>query len=138
MLLVHTKAGPSPIHRLGLIAQTLIPKGTKVWEFMPGFDLKVPEADLAKLSPNGQAQLIYYAYLELETREFVLSGDDDRFTNHSDNPNTAFLDDSRNSTVATCDIQPGEEITIDYNTLVVVNFPEGNTHGVKWETPKSD
>jgi uncharacterized protein len=118
---------------MGLIAQTLIPKGTKVWEFMPGFDVIIPEAELARLSPIAQTQVIYWAYFDLETREFVLSGDDDRFTNHADEPNTTVIDNGY--TIANRDIQAGEEITADYNELVMVNVPEGNNYGVQWTRP---
>ncbi len=133
MLLVNAKAGPSPTHRMGLIAQTLIPKGTKVWEFMSDFDVIIPEAELARLSPTAQDQVVYWAYFDLTNREFVLSGDDDRFTNHSEEPNTTVIDNGY--TIANRDIQSGEEITADYRELVIVNFPEGNTYGVQWVKP---
>jgi hypothetical protein len=41
----------------------------------------------------------------------VLSADDDRFTNHADDPHTA---NDGNVTFALRDIRPGEEITWDY------------------------
>jgi SET domain-containing protein len=127
MLLVNAQAGPSGIHGIGLIAQEFIPKGTKIWHFMPGFDVSIPEADLQRLSPAARRQLFYYAYFHLGTRTFVLSSDDDRFTNHSDTPNTEPMDDY---TIATRDIHPGEDITIDYSDLVVLNFPQPNDYGV--------
>jgi uncharacterized protein len=133
MLLVNAKAAPSPTHRMGLIAQSFIPKNTKVWEFMSGFDLIIPEADLARLSPTAQDQVVYWAYFDLETREFVLSGDDDRFTNHSEDPNTTVIDNGY--TIANRDIHPGDEITANYRELVMVNVPEGNTYGVQWIRP---
>ena len=43
---------------------------------------------------------------------FILSGDDDRFTNHSDDLNTSHHD---NEGYAVRDINAGEEITGDYN-----------------------
>jgi uncharacterized protein len=133
MLFVNAKAGPSPTHRMGLIAQVFIPEGTKIWGFMPGFDLVIPESELAQLSPTAQDQVVYWAYFDLKTREFVLSGDDDRFTNHSDDPNTSVIDDG--CTIANRDIYSGEEITTNYAELVIVNFPEGNTYGVQWAKP---
>ncbi len=128
MLLVNAKAGPSRIHGIGLIAQEFIPKGTVVWEFLPGFDVLIPEADLERLSPAAREQAIYWSYFHLATRTFVMSSDDDRFTNHSDDPNTRAVGDC---TVAVRDIQPGEEITNDYNELVMLNFPKRNDYGVK-------
>jgi uncharacterized protein len=133
MLLVNAKAAPSPTHRMGLIAQSFIPKGTTVWEFMPGFDIIIPEAELDRLSPTAQDHVVYWAYFDLKNREFVLSGDDDRFTNHSDAPNTSIIENG--STIANRDIQAGEEITTNYHELAMVNFPEGNNHGVQWARP---
>jgi len=129
MLLVNAKAGPSRIHRTGLIAQEFIPKGTSVWEFMPGFDIALKEADLERLSPAAREQAMYWSYFHVATRTFVMSSDDDRFTNHSDDPNTRVVGDC---TVAVRDIRAGEEITNDYNELVMLNFPKPNDYGVKW------
>lgn len=127
MLLVNAKAGPSRIHAMGLIAQELIPEGTKVWQFMPGFDVLIPETFMERLSPIARVQVVYWAYFNIATRTFVLSSDDDRFTNHSDEPNTRLVEDR---VVAARDIYAGEEITCDYTQLVVLNFPEPNDHGV--------
>ena len=72
---------------------------------------------------------MYWSYFHVASRTFVMSSDDDRFTNHSDNPNTRVVGDC---TVAVRDIQPGEEITNDYNELVMLNFPTPKDYGVKW------
>ncbi len=131
MLLVNAKAGPSRIHGTGLIAQEFIPSGTKIWEFRPDVDELIPEGDLHRLSPAQLEHTLYWCCFHLATRTFVVSGDDDRFTNHSDNPNTRVNGDGE-STYAVRDIQPGEEITSDYKELVMVNFPEPNHYGVQW------
>lgn len=127
MLLVSASRGPSLIHGHGLIAREFIPAGTVIWQFMPGFDVAIHESMLAQLSPEAHRQLVYYAYFNLEARTFVLSSDDDRFTNHSESPNTAVVDDN---TVALIDIREGEEITIDYSGLVVLDFGSGHSYGV--------
>jgi len=119
MLLVRAKAGPSKIHGKGLIAQEFIPKGTAIWEFKPGFDVALPEADLEKLSPAAKDQVLYYAFLDPVTRTFILSSDDDRFTNHADQPNTW---SQNHLTVAIEDIPCGEEITANYEELNVIGF----------------
>ena len=119
MLLVNAQSGPSSIHGMGLIAQELIPKGTKIWQFMPGFDVAIPAEEVALLSFAAQRTLDYYSYYHEPTRTFVLSADDDRFTNHSDTPNTAPLG---NNTVAIREILAGEEITVNYNNLCILNF----------------
>ena len=130
MLLVNAKAGPSRIDSFGLITQEFIAQGTEVWKFMPGFDVLIPETFLAQLSPIARKQVLYWAYFDIATRTFILSSDDDRFTNHSDEPNTQNVGDC---VVAARDIHPGEEITCDYTQLVVINFPEMNDHGVSLE-----
>ena len=127
MLLVNAKAGPSRIHGMGLIAQEFIPQGTEIWHFMPGFDVIIPEKFLEHLSLVARKQVFYWAYFNVATRTFVLSSDDDRFTNHSDEPNTRHVGDS---VVAQCDIHSGVEITSDYTQLVMINFPKLSDHGV--------
>jgi hypothetical protein len=77
---------------------------------MPGFDVVVPEASLVTLSANARRQLIYYAYFHQATRTYVLSGDDD----HSAEPNTEVAGDH---TVARRDIEVGEEITVNYESM---------------------
>ena len=125
MLLVNAKAGTSQIHRMGLIAQEFIPKQNKVWQFMPGFDVLISETFMARLSPIAREQVIYWGYYNSKTRTFVLSSDDDRFMNHSDEPNTYLVEDC---VVAARDIHPGDEITCDYVKLVVLNVPALNDH----------
>ena len=53
----------------------------------------------------------------------MLSSDDDRFTNHSDDPNTKC---QGQSTFAVRDIQEGEEITNNYRELVMLKFIEAD------------
>lgn len=117
--MVKAKAGSSAIHRLGLVAQEFIPAGTVIWRFEPGFDLEIPNDKFQSLSPTAQEQVLYYAYFDEQTRTFVLSSDDDRLTNHSDDPNTR---SSKDFTYAVRDIQTGEEITCNYEEIVMVNF----------------
>jgi uncharacterized protein len=129
MLLVNAHVGPSQIHGRGLIAHEFVPAGTVVWEFMPGFDVSITEAQLDHLSPAARQHVFYWSYFHVPTRTFILSSDDDRFTNHADDPNTR---EHNGGTISTRDIMPGDEITIDYNELVMINFPVPNDYGVKW------
>lgn len=115
MLLVDACKGRSEIHGFGLIAQTYIAKGTVIWRFQQGFDVVLTEEQFQKLSGIAQQQVLYYAYYNDTRKHLVLSSDDDRFTNHSDNPNTA-LDSDNHSGIAIRDIQMHEEITWDYHT----------------------
>lgn len=111
MLLVNATAGVSAIHGIGLIARELIPRGTRVWEFRQGFDLILTTREVEALSPAAREQVLWYAFYDHARSTYVLSGDDDRFTNHADDPNTA---DDGQFTVARRDIRPGEEVTADY------------------------
>jgi SET domain-containing protein len=123
MLQVRARAGKSAIHGIGLIAQEFIPKGTKVWEFNPSFDRLLSEHDVSRLSPAALEQLRWYAYHYDDgdgRRIWVLSSDDDRFTNHADDPNTQSVHDPSigprhlAASFAVRDIAAGEEITWNY------------------------
>lgn len=116
MLLVHARKGPSKIHGLGLIARELIPKGTRIWAYRSGFDLTFTPDQLLALPPPAREQVLYYSYFDPRTQLYVMSSDDDRFINDSnDNPNVE-LDDDGDSVRAARDILPGEELTWNYDT----------------------
>lgn len=121
MLLVNARRGPSPIHGDGLIAQEFIPAGTRIWELKPGFDVVLTEAQLADLSPAAREQVLHYCYFDPRNRTYVVSTDDDRFTNHSDDPNTT-EDTDGTSSVAIRDILPGDEIIWNYRNWGGVRF----------------
>lgn len=114
MLRVHATAQPSPIHGYGLYAQQHIKSGEMIWAFDPPFDVRFTEDDLKRLSPHAQRQVRYYSSFEAINGCYLLTGDDDRFINHSDTPNAT---DGGDAITALCDITPGEEITLDYGQL---------------------
>ncbi len=118
MLLVKTKIGPSKINGIGLFADQFIPKGTRVWKFQPGFDLKIDKSDLAKLSEPAKAIFLKYAYLNPATKKYILCFDDARFFNHSENANCLDFgstdDEEEGDDIAARDIQKGEELTCNY------------------------
>jgi len=107
MLLVDTRVGPSSIHGLGLFAQQFIGKGTLVWERVPGLDLALSQEQVDALPERARRTVRYYSFRHVHSQEYILCCDDDRFVNHSDDPNT----DGRK---ALRDIAPGEEMTFDY------------------------
>lgn len=121
MLIVNARKGPSHIHGLGLIAQKFIPVGTRIWEFRAGFDVVFTEDQIQELPPAAQEQMMYYTYYDHRNQTYVLPCDDDRFVNHSDNPNMV-LDLEGMFAVAIRDIQSGEEITVDYRPLCKSEF----------------
>lgn len=111
MLLVKAKVGKSSIHGLGLIAQEFIPKGRVIWRLQPGFDVILTLEELKNLPTHIQELVEWHGHFDQKIGKYVLSSDDDRFTNHSNAPNTRFMDDFA---VVIRDIHPGEEITDNY------------------------
>ncbi|MGZ4055202.1 MAG: SET domain-containing protein [Bacteroidia bacterium] len=114
MLTVKTslKLSAIPNAGIGLFAEEFIPKGTKIWEFTPGLDLKFTEEEYSKFNDLNTDFLFKYTYKC--NGEYILCVDNGRFINHSDDANT---DDSSSffQTIAKKDIQAGEEITSNYN-----------------------
>ena len=120
MLLVKTKIGPSKIHDIGLFANQFIPKGTPIWRFTQGFDIRISKEDIRRLSEPAKEEFFHFAFLNPNTNKYVLCADGARFYNHSDNPNTVSIDypdEEEGMDIAARDIQVGEELTIDYRTF---------------------
>jgi hypothetical protein len=111
---VRASPGPSAIHGLGLIAREPIRADAKVWEFRPGFDLVLSHDLVDSLAAASREQVRHYGFSHLASGMILLSVDDDRFTNHSNNPNTRIVGCSA---VAVREIAVGEEITADYREL---------------------
>ncbi len=117
MLLVKTKIGQSKINGIGLFADQFIKKGTIIWKFQTGFDLRVGKDELGNLSESAKEQFLKYAYLNPRTQKYILCFDDARFFNHSDEPNSIDVDspdDEEGLDVADRDIEKGEELTCNY------------------------
>jgi hypothetical protein len=115
MLLVKTRIGPSPIHGIGLFAAEFIKAGTPIWVFHQGFDQKYEMSAIDSLPPSCRDQILNYGYVNPRTGLLVLCMDDARFFNHSDDPTTCETDAGEEGmTIASRDIQEGEEITYDY------------------------
>jgi len=120
MLLVKTTIAPSPIHGMGLFADQFIPQGTRIWEFTPGFDLKLSSTFLENAPEPLHSWLHTHTYCSRQSHQYILCSDDARFFNHSDTPNTESREvdgEDEVITVAKRDIQPGEELTDDYRTF---------------------
>lgn len=118
MLLVKTTIGKSSIHGIGLFADEFIKKGTIIWKFVPGFDLKFLDDEFKKMPEIAIDFIKKYEYLSKKSGLHILCMDNARFYNHSDNPNTTGIDiedtEGEGADIAIRDIYPNEEITYDY------------------------
>lgn len=118
MLLVKTKLGFSKLHGIGLFADQFISKGTPIWKFKRGFDLKYTEEELNQLAKPARDQFLHYSYSYREAgqEQYVLCADDYRFLNHFKNPNTVNIEaegEEEGIDIAKIDISSGEELTCD-------------------------
>ncbi|MFH1456604.1 MAG: SET domain-containing protein [Patescibacteria group bacterium] len=116
MLLVKTKIGQSKIHGIGLFADQFIKKGTPIWRFNPGLDLKITEEEFEKLPELAHECYSHYCYHSIVDNTYVLPFDDARFFNHSKKSNTTSIDvpdDPEGLEIASKDIKVGEEILCD-------------------------
>jgi uncharacterized protein len=116
MLLVKTTIGESKINNIGLFAGEFIPTGKIIWQWHHGFDQIFDPNDVDTLPEPARTLLIQRAYFSKYLQKYVLCGDDARFMNHSTTPNTRDSGghDFQGTTIAIRDIQPNEEITINY------------------------
>ncbi len=113
MLTVKTYIAQSAIHGTGLFAGQDLAKGETIWTYQAGFDLLYTPAQVAALPPLVQEFLDTYGF---SFRGHVcLSADNDRFTNHSDQPNV--FPGSGETWVAGRAIGKGEELTTNYAWL---------------------
>ncbi|MBI3160623.1 MAG: SET domain-containing protein [Chloroflexi bacterium] len=117
MLLVRAHLKSSEIHGLGCFAAEPIARGQRVWTFDDRIDVRVPVEELPNLPGPARDFLDMYGYEEvLDGRAYiVLAGDHAKHMNHSDAPNV--LEVGNGDEIAGRDIQPGEELTCDYNAF---------------------
>lgn len=109
MLLVKTYLDKSSIEGIGVFADEEIKEGTITWELNPYLD-KILVGFTA--NPIESKFIEKYSFKDKQTGKLILSMDNDRFTNHSEDPNTGPLRDGR--MIALRDILKGEEITSNY------------------------
>lgn len=124
MLFVETYLAPSDIDGIGLFAAEDIRSGTVIWRLVPGFDVIVDEVELRKMPDTARQFMFKYASLSKQLGKYVLSADDDRFTNHSYTPNRVDVVERAGEevvSIAAYDIQVGEELTEDYR-MIDANF----------------
>ena len=116
MMLIKTRIQPSAIHGLGLFAVEAVARGTPIWRFEVGFDREFSPDQFAALPPLARQHLRWFAFPNLQSGNWVISGDLSIFMNHSRTPNTGALPDAPLpvTTLALRDIAAGEELTCDY------------------------
>jgi SET domain-containing protein len=116
MILVPNRVAPSAIHGCGLFAVEMIPAGTPIWRFEPGFDHEFTPQQWAALPEPARGHTRHFCFVRRGDLHVILSGDHACFINHAAAPNTgaprAPLEPF--ATVACRDIPAGEEITCDY------------------------
>jgi len=119
MMTVKTKLGISKIHGIGLFADQFIPKGTIVWEFTPKLDIELSEELLVRLPKMAMEYYKKHCYRSPKTGKYILCFDDTKFINHSENPNCADIANlmEESPDIALRDIEPEEEITLDYRII---------------------
>jgi uncharacterized protein len=124
MLLVKCKLGQSGVHGLGVFAAQFIAQGTEVWRFQEGFDLEKTPEEVAALPPVAAEWFKRFGYLDHRLNQYILSFDDARFINHSDDPNVRPDYEKHRCAVghAVRDIAEGEEIVINYRDIEKLSF----------------
>ena len=111
MLRVKAKTAQSSINGIGLFADEFIPAGTVTWQYDPEFDVAFGEKVLMLISENAIKNFLKYSYFDHDLKKYILCFDDQRFINHSNNPN---IISAPKKDVAKRDIQHGEEMVCDY------------------------
>ena len=120
MLYIKTKIQPSGIHGIGLFANEFIPKGTIIWKFTPGFDMKLTREQILDFPELLQIYIYKYSWRSKKSKLYCFSSDNGKYFNHSDDPNC--LSEYKNDeeevvTAAIKDIQIDEEITDNYSSF---------------------
>lgn len=114
MMCVPWETRNSSLHGQGVFAKEKILKDTLIWKFHPLIDHPITQAEFETLPKINQDYVAHYSYKG--DGIYVFCGDDGRYFNHSDNPNTRGeeSEDGYGETYAARDIEVGEELTSDY------------------------
>ncbi len=100
----------------GLTATQFIPKGTIIW-IQDELDREFTPDQMDKMHPQTKDIIINYTYRN-NKGNYILCWDHTRFMNHSFKANC--MATPYNFEIATCDINPGEELTDDYGYLNII------------------
>lgn len=111
MLRIKTKLASSDIDGIGLFAEEFIPAGATTWQYDPEFDTAFSEDIINRIPKHVQKQFMKYSYFDHDLKKYILCSDDQRFINHSNNPN---IISTPSKDIALRDINKGEELLCDY------------------------
>lgn len=117
MIVVPTALRHSPIHGLGVFSLQPIDKGQTISRFLPPFDVQYTADILPMLTPAERRYLRNFAYRSRFTGVYILTGDHDRYMNHSEDPNVGMSPDGLPFCVALRFIAIDEELVCDYRTF---------------------
>jgi SET domain-containing protein len=115
--LIKNYLAKSKIHGLGLFADENIKKGRIIWKFNPFIDILIPKKAMNQLPRVAQEFIMEYGWLSKISENYLICSDNDRFINHSSNPNLNIIVDEKEPevmSIANRDISKGEEITVNY------------------------
>jgi len=104
----------SNIHGIGLFTKEFIPAYSQVWVYDSRIDNIISPSVYDSFPDYVKDHFKTYAWLD-KNGNFNISLDNDRFINHSLNPNIIFNDSMKETEMlASRDILPEEEITANY------------------------
>lgn len=119
MLIVETYLAESYGKGIGLFSKKFIPQGSVYWVRNEKFDKISTKKEIDDYDSLQQGFIKTYGFLEA-TGNWYLCVDNARFSNHSDNPNTA-NNINKIGELISCivikDIHPGEEILCNYRDI---------------------
>lgn len=118
MLLIATEIRPVKDSKLGVFCLEKVSRGSIVWE--SGFpDVQISESDLNALPRLTQDLIFEYGVYSSALGMWYLCADNARFMNHAPgneaSVRSTYIIDMLN--IATRDLYPGDELTIDYSTV---------------------
>ncbi len=112
MFIYKTELRESKIDGMGVFALEFIPCGSVIWKFQKNFDVRITETQIKQLPIQAIEYIQHYGYYSKKEGGFILCMDNAKYTNHSSIPNMRMV--VAINSIATKDINIGEEITEDY------------------------
>ena len=115
MLFVATELRASPIAGVGVFLLAPVKKGDLIWRFDTRIDRVFSEAELVALPEPAHSFVKIRAPWHKKSGLYVLSGDNARYFNHSDQPTTMSDGDGLADDIAAADLAVGTELTTNYH-----------------------